>query len=88
MQFIHTTLRQEPKRLEYLGLTQSFFKSIDLPLLMNSGEQEERDLAMEICSTIMQYEPKLTMDNFVTSDQHMQEFIYKSSHNKIWQAVN
>lgn len=71
-----------------LTLTKDFLESLDLALLMKSSRQEERDMAMNLCSLLIHHDPKLTMDDLVSFDLQARDLMNKSANNKIWSALN
>ena len=76
--FIYETITQDPTRMALVKFKLPFLKSLDLPFLLKSKSENEQELAIKLCSLLLNGDPELKIVDLVSLDIQARDMINKN----------
>ena len=77
IKLIFSTIAVKPDRLKQLDVDKEFLDSLDLPRLLKSPNEEERELSLNFCIILLNEEAQVTLSDLVEYDMTTRDILTK-----------
>lgn len=85
---VYEVLITDTTKVELLEVDKDFCESLDIPKLLKSKSEAERDLVINFSLLLLNIDKDVTMSDLVGYDQDSRDIITKKENIKLWEAVN
>ena len=87
IKLIFSTIAVKPDRLKQLDVDKEFLDSLDLPRLLKSPNEEERELSLNFCIILLNEEAQVTLSDLVEYDMTTRDILTKGQMKRMWETI-